>query len=262
MEIALLDHEGDEAKTSKEFPWLPADKKGKGKKTFATALYWDAASKRILVFAEGKTGIYDPEKDALVMLDNVIPVPVGNVPARPDGKGFLALVTGGERTELAFIGWDGKRQKIDRGDIELKAAEMRWDRDTAHLVGPGGALDLDTAKLTSAFRPEGKPELLPADGEIACLFTFADGKTKVCVYDWVEKFETKRDLPHQRVEIQRLGEKKRDVLERRTRGLVTLYPSPDRKLVAVRYRPEGRATQVIALIDTSGKVVHEIDVKD
>jgi hypothetical protein len=247
MEIVLLDREGQEVKNSKEFPWFPADKKAKGKRTFATALHWDAVSNRILVFSEGKTGIYDPDKDALIVLGDVVPLPLGNAPVRPDGKGFLALETGRERTEVAFIDWTGKRQQINLGDKELTAVEARWEKDTARLIRPGGVLDLDTMKLA---------------GELAILFTFPDGKTKVCVYDWVEKSETKRDIPHQRVEIQRLGEKKRDVLERRTRGIMTLYPSPDRKLVAVRYRPEGQATQLIAIIDGNGKIVDEIKVKD
>ncbi len=165
------------------------------------------------------------------------------------------------RTEVAFFAWDGQRQKIDRGDKELQAAEMRWEKDMARLIGPGGVLDLDTTKLSAVMRTE-KPSLLPADGELALLYTFPDGKTKVCVYDWVEKSETKLDIPHQRVEIQHLGAKKREVMERRTRGIVTLYPSPDRQLVAVRYRQEGRPTQVIAIIDTNGRIVDEIKVKD
>ncbi len=242
MEIVLLNREGDEVKTSKEFPWLPADKNAKGKRTYATALAWNAAAKRVLVFSEGRTGIYDPDKDALLLLENVVPVPLGNAAMRPDGKGFLALVTGGERTEIAFIDWDGKRQKIDRGDNELKAAELAWDKDTARLTSPGGALDLDTAKLTAAFRPDGKPELLPADGELKLLHRFPDGKANVCVYEWVEKSPTSRDVTYQRVEVQRLGDKKRDILERRTRGVVTLFSSPDRKLVAVRYRPAARSS--------------------
>ena len=102
-----------------------------------------------------------------------------------------------------------------------------------------------------------------ADGELALLGTFPDGKTKVCVYDWVEKSETKRDLPHQRLEIQRLGEKKREnPWSDGMRGIVTLYPSPDRKLVRPRHRPEGQPTQLIAIIDANGKVVDEIKVKD
>jgi hypothetical protein len=262
MEIALLNRDGDEVKTSKEFPWLPADKNAKGKRTYAAALLWSGAAKRMVVFSEGKTGIYDPDKDALVLLENVVPVPLGNAALRPDGKGFLALITGGERTEIAFVDWDGKRHTIDRGDKELKAAELVWDKDTAQLTGPGGALDLDTAKLTAAFRPAEKLELLPADGELKLLHRFPDGKTSVCVYEWVEKSQTSRDITHQRVEVQRLGEKKRDILERRTRGIMTLFPSPDRNLVAVRYRPEGSPRQVIAVIDASGRVVHEIDVKD
>ena len=260
MEIVLLDMEGQEVKSSKEFPWLPADKTAKGKRTFATALFWGASAQHLLVFSEEKTGIYDVEQDALVVLDKVVPFPLGNSPVRPDGKGFLSLVTGLERTEVAFIDWEGKRRKIDV-KWELKAAELRWEKDVAHLIGPDGVLDFDTTRLTAAFRID-KPELLPTDGDLALLHTFPDGKTKVCVYDWIEKSATKRDQMHQRVEIQRLGEKKRDILERRTRGIVSLYPSPDRKLVAVRYRPEGFQKQVIAIIDASGKVVQEIDVKD
>jgi hypothetical protein len=262
LQIVLLNRDGDEVKTSDEFPWQPADPKAKGKRTYATALVWSAAAKRIIVFSEGKTGIYDPDSNKLLPLANVVPVPLGNAAVRPDGKGFLALLTGGERTEIAFIGWDGKRQPIQLGDNELKATELVWDKDTARLIGAGGALDLDTAKLTATFRPEVKPSLLPADGDLKLIHAFPGGKAYVCVYEWVEKSTTSRDVAHQRLEVHRLSEKKRDILERRTRGVMTLFPSPDRKLVAVRYRPEGSARQVIVVIDANGKVMHEIDVKD
>jgi hypothetical protein len=260
LQVVIFLSTGAEEWRSTAFEWLPSKEETDLGPTF---VFW-MAKDRLLLFA-GEMALYERDRDRLVRLGAVQPLLVSPFPVRPDGKGFLAVRdTKDGKSELVFVNWQGKAQPIEGQlpDFEKDnfplGYRLRWEKDTAILSGPTMAIRADTrtGKLT---RSEDRPAVLPAEGNLFVAHPFPRAGTILCCYQ-VTKPRKIGGLGVWRIELHDPAAKKRQVLFNRCEVLPVAFPSPDGKMVALRYSVEKEKMKIL-ILDSAGKKVGDFEIE-
>jgi hypothetical protein len=259
LQVAIYLSTGTEEWRSTAFEWNRSTNR-KETDLGETYVYW-LTKDRLLVQA-GETALYERDRDRLVRLPGVGPYPAVSSPVRPDGKGFLALHrTRDSKDELAFVDWQGKVHPI-AGEWPPEPFPfgyfLRWEKDTAILAGPATTLraDTHTRKLT---QDKVRPAVMAADGDLCLAYPFPRIRTVLCLYQDSKPRpgETEKFC---RIELHDLAARKRRLLLDRCALVPLAFPSPDGKMVALRYYPTQETCRIL-ILDSAGKKVAEFDVE-
>jgi hypothetical protein len=246
---------------------------------FPTYLGWGTADK-LVAWPTGdeelarhsisqQSAIYDLKADELRVVEGV-PAAVHGRAARPDGKGFLVL----SFSSLSFRDWKGRGGPIkidpyreDWGPQHVATlAHGAWSKKVYRLYQAGKLLEVDTERGKAVEKPV-KLELMESRGKLQQAFPFKGGQTWLCLY--VIDKDGKRDrlgVPSVpvRLEVQTPGRKNRKVVLKEgeynlpVSGVFCFFPSPDDKLVAVRFLHNKSKKDVIFVIDARGEIVAEV----
>jgi hypothetical protein len=234
---------------------------------------WSAEGDRLVVGSPFKSShVYDLKTRKVVSLKQRQLALFGSSAARPDGKAFVAWGKDG----FDSVDFAGKPRRLD-GDAELRkdmdkpgaasqkwgamltfpfVFDSQWEGSVATVAWRDSRLRLDTAKGTVATEEHKSPRT--TDGKvIRQAHAFKSSTVRVVELRAPTKDDQNAVVPC-RVEVAR--GKKADVVVAEA-GLVKLFPSPDGKLVAVRWfrKPPGNTEEAgmggLLLIDAGGKVV-------
>jgi deoxyribonuclease V len=232
VEVVFFDLAGKEVKRGRAHTWSK-DRDPNGPNLELVMVSWPLPNK--LLIYSGTTGIYDRERDQIIQVEEVMPWLTGNTPVRPDRKMFLAELQNGDQPKLGLVDWEGKIQPLNwvipQGNL-APCVELIWDGNIARLVSAEAAWLVDTDKKTIKELEKGAPNVLKGEGELRCMHTFPEGGYRLCVFQC--KIEGK-DSNYARIELQKPADRKQLVLVKKVNPFLTLFPSPDRKRVAVRY---------------------------
>jgi hypothetical protein len=176
----------------------------------------------------------------------------GNVPCRPDGKGFLAM--GDKNSGLFFIDWEGKETKFDVKDGAFDAPnnqiiDFRWNGNKATIIGNNESFSVDTeAGKVSKLEQEPLQEPGKEGEKLTNRLTFAENRLEFRSFTRMQPNQGNQT----RLEIrdQKSG-KVRVLVDNQTECFV--FPSPNRKWLAVR--TQGK----ILLINDQGEVAAEVE---
>jgi hypothetical protein len=272
LQVVVYDRQGREVHRSKTFPWGERPERVIGCEGYPQ-LFWAPQGNRLLVHAALISGICDLNKDQAVMLGAAIPSIYGTTPIRPDGKGFLLARENG----VSFVDWEGREAaiKLPVDKTSGRLAEFpscpaavcwtRWEDDGAIATWKGVQLRIDTTKQIGTWHQLDDETAWAFDGkEIQQLYAFPDGKTKIVV-QYLVSWRDFRDAGLATVRVLFVGPR-----PNQRRALVEeayhcgVYPSPDKKLVALRYYPvttrDSRLLQDrILIVDAEAEMVAEID---
>lgn len=253
--VQLIVHglDGKELKRSKEFDWLKSDKADKGE--WLSIVFWGAPTK-LLVTGVHKdvatnTGIYDTERDEMIVVPDRFPFIDALTPCRADGKGFLA---GRDKSsDLEFIDWSGKTTKLDLRadwirDNDQHLVDFRWDGAKAIMLGTRESCTVDTNTGAVTFQKAVEVLEPKKPGEtLAQLVTFADNRLDLRVFEWMDANTAK----HARMEIRDRNTGNARSLVGDQSGLV--FPSPDRRWLAIRMDKK------ILVVDKNGNIAAEVE---
>jgi hypothetical protein len=269
LQILFHNLNGKTKKLSKAFSLPQAAKE--------SSLFWGPPEDIIVVSVSEDqlrmVGIYDVKNDTLKILKDALPCLFAGRPARPDGKGFVVTKWKGQSClGLSFVDSDGKERPIAMNPpIENYQDKERmlqcpyfftssWDGAKALISTSKDRFEIDTDKLLCKFDSFdlGKPN----DENLICQqFLFPGSQNVVRILDC--KGANKHRLEfldaHQKRILTLMENDKHD-------GPVVLFPSPNGKLVAAcwetRNGKPGGPTDMIWVIDESGKVVAKVEVRD
>ncbi|HYV39112.1 MAG TPA: hypothetical protein VE988_25725 [Gemmataceae bacterium] len=140
VQFVIYDMQGKQVKQSKEFVWFAGKVEGF---VFSTPgmLFWSPKADMIVVTDNSETAIYNVAADTLKVLEKTVPAIHGGSPIRPDGKGFLAVISNKaviankdkNKSRLVFMDWTGVEHRIDTTpfDKTLEAAAQGKKKDDA-----------------------------------------------------------------------------------------------------------------------------------
>src|SRR5262249_5579237 len=204
----------------------------------ASLLHWSPDGKKILVDF-GTLGndsaklVYDVDRDDSSTITKATPI-YGTQPIRPDSKGFLAEADlPGAKRGLAFLDWAGKVTPVEGIDASLNEwVEVSWEKGKVLWQSRDALFHIDTA-TAKAERSDAKLDVPLNKGEQVRTCTFADGKTRLCIFSYLETTSGGHNESFHRIEVRAPGQKPIVVAERTAGHAPFGAPSPDRNLVAV-----------------------------
>jgi hypothetical protein len=267
--VRVFGRDGKLLHRSKDIEWK-AKAKGKEKdEPQVVQAAWSPDGDKLLLADVLRTAIYDLKTTKVTFVEGLV-LTFGNRPIRPDGKG--AVTYGQEK--FNWVDWSGKAQAINvklpeekkgKADPEGDALMMlfpllfdsKWEGKVARVAFGEGDLRLDTGKLTGEMRPEKKD----GPGTVRQSHTFPGGTV-------VRIVETKKDGGLEgplALEVVKPGGK--ELLSRGPK-VMKLYPSPDGRLVAVRYSEDfealftDRKSDRILVLDSAGKKLADFPVAE
>jgi hypothetical protein len=270
FQVVVYDVQGKEVQRTRPI-LLERKESGKEEKKneFPLWLFWAPPEQgdKVLLQASNGCALIDLKENRVTDLGKQLLLVLGDTPVRPDGKGFLALVAGPDETakemDLTFCDWQGNKQVISRCDERscstlffpfLVAA--RWQGAVATVRGRGLEVVVDTQKQIMTVAKL-KPERTAENHAIRQAYRL--GKTGTLVR--VVELEDRNNSPV-RVEIVPQGAPAKVLTSKA--GIVSLTPSPDGKMLAVRYSywELFRETEEhLAVIDARGEVLANIDLQ-
>jgi hypothetical protein len=272
LHVVLYDLRGKEVQRTKAFAWGDRPRGDVTHEKYAQ-LFWAPKGGKVLVHANGHTGICDLDRDEAVMLGAAAPMIYGTTPVRPDGTAFL--ITRPDKT-VALVDWDGKPSAVaaPAGDptgryesiLPAPAAMCwaRWDGPVAVATWKGGQSRIDTARRAITVQQADEATWAVDGKEVQQVYTFPDGKTKLLVL-YLMSYRDFRDagLPTVRVDVAGPGPGQRRTLVPKAFHC-GVYPSPSGELVALRYTAPaaaaaGRPPDTVAVVNATGEVVAEVD---
>jgi hypothetical protein len=271
LRVIVYDLAGKEVHRSKALLWGEEPQGDVGFEKYPQ-LFWAPQGNRVLVHANKHSGIYTPDTDRAVMLGAAVPLIYGTTPIRPDGKGFL--IARDDRT-VALVDWEGKPTAVELpagvGGLHWSLLPTpavncwaRWEGDTAVATWKGGRLRIDTGRRVATLGAPDRTEWAFDDKEVQQVHTFPGDKTKlVVVYLLSPRDYRDAGLPTMRVAFMGPEADQRKTLIKETFHC-GVYPSPDKKLVALRHvargpAPGARPRDVIWVVDARGEVVARIE---
>jgi hypothetical protein len=254
------------------------------------ALNWSGPADKLLLVTLERAGIFDLTKEKFTSLDNsrdkalglgpgdkilvtpdVVPIPYYNRPVRPDGKGFLAMYGDSVRT-LIFCDWDGGVTFF--GGIPKEGipepTHCAWVKNTFRFYTTEGTTDADTegGKLKVKDSTD-KTTVIPPKGDPIRFFPFAGDDSLLCIFHEPKRTGSRgicEESREFRFEIQRPTINQRKVILRGedycmgSWGIYEIFPSPDDKLVAVRFVDLKQKAERILVIDAKGEIIADITV--
>jgi hypothetical protein len=235
-------------------------------------VYWSPRGDKLLISEEYWARLYDLKTHKLTPIAGPA-VTFGTTPIRPDGKAFLVH---NWKKEYRLIDWEGKEQAIKPGFGTLKGdkeaqkdkqlmlrlplySTSGWDGPVATVAGLGSRFRIDTARLTLTEAAWEPPRT--AEGWMVLFrHSFPKGATVRAV--------GRRSSPYPlHIEVSRPG-KATELLVLKA-GYVMFFPSPDGRLLAVRW---GESTEAlygdpkkqdrILVLDAKGDVIANIKVRE
>jgi hypothetical protein len=136
-QIVLYDLQGKQLDESKEFVWAPADPK-RFEAPSGTMLFWSPQNDMLVVWNAKSTGLYNPQKGTMKVLDKTTAVVHAGTPILPDGSGVLLIITEGDpkdkKARLVVMDWAGNEQKIDIASLETAVKDKKGDLGTKELA--------------------------------------------------------------------------------------------------------------------------------
>lgn len=224
-------------------------------------VWWSPRGDKLLVSEEFWARLYDLKRQKLTVLPGPA-ITFGTTAVRPDGKAFL--VQNG-KDQYHLVDWDGKTRAIKpgaaalvpddhdqrRGMLRLPLhAQSGWDGPVASVAGLGSRFRVDTARLSLTMEDYKPPRT--AEGEVVRVRHSFPGGTTVRLVD-------------PRLEVVRPGKAPRVLV--RDAGFVMFFPSPDGKLLAVRWAEtigalfgEPKKKDRILVLGARGEVVADLNV--
>ncbi|HLW68599.1 MAG TPA: hypothetical protein VKS79_24985 [Gemmataceae bacterium] len=256
LQLTFYDTTGKELRTSKEYDWVEK-KKENDNDSWPTLVFWCTAEKVLVTPIHSDvptiTAIIDLKSKEIVKVKDRFPFFYpGNIPCRPDGKGFLAM--GDKNSGLFFVDWDGKETKLEIKEAALDAAnnqlvDFRWNGNKAIIIGSNESftVDTETAKV-SKFDPPPLQDPGKEGERIMNRLLFAGDRFEFRPFARMQPNQANQ----QRLEVrdQKSG-KVRVLLDNQTDCFV--FPSPDKKWLAVR--TQGK----ILLINDQGEIAAEVE---
>ncbi len=273
MQVRLYGLDGKELHRSPDFEWKPDDGKADDTQTRPTRLFWSPKGDKVLVtdYIEdrGRTGVYDPATKKAVLLDG-FPAAFAGTPVRPDGKGFLLAQGENDALELFFVDWQGNKQAValkpgaaadnDKRNALVWASfyTSRWDGNRALVTRGGSRITVDTAKLAAAHEAvepesvEGKP--------VEQQYAFAAGaRLRVLTVEEPDPEDANKKIEFHLLEVVKKGVKGPGAVVAKSKAPYLLAPSPDGKMVAMRYVAAGTDTQKLLVVNGAGEVVADLE---
>jgi hypothetical protein len=296
VEVIVFDRDGMELHRSAKLKWPNSLADGEG--LFAQ-VFWVPGQDKLLLDANQSSGFYDLTTKSIVMLEHVRPSTYRNTPIRPDGKGFLAVLTDGN---LAFIDWDGNKHKIQvtpkdkypiggltpldelnrqigdgpRGMFQFPMLHSsRWDDSTAVVSWDDRRLKIDTDKLTATV-DQIKPAM-SADGKLIQDQVKLAGGAVVRAVELRTRYPKPTNDPNWpnhwegpqrgrfRVEVVKPNENEPTTLMHEA-FVFMIDPSPDGKKAVVKCMKASESAKsksdqdMLFLIDGNGDVADKIDL--
>ena len=224
-----------------------------------SALNWDGPPEKIIVFG-GEAAVYDCEKDTWIQFEDLIPWPIGNIPMRPDGKGFVAIVDSGEGEELCIVDWNGKIARFDDrallGEKSDPLLTSEWNGDVFLLIFGDEILEYDTSSM-KASRKKKSIDLVPSDGELTAFYRFPGNESQLCQFTTkkAEDSDFKEEQWKLEIQIPALGKRKVLFTSREYTSFVTFFPSPDNKKVALEFMDRKDDKREIVVVDNNGDIL-------
>jgi WD40 repeat protein len=270
IEIVIYDFIGKLVQRSKVERWGKSDPEKLEPQ--CVWLEWSPDGATIGGFAFGAdTFLYDVKKDTIVRREGM-PLQVGGFAFRPDGKGLL--ISGNAPEGLRFLDVSGKERaiKLPKLSDESQQAKLRellsevvtssWKGEAVMLSRGSATLTIDTETLKATFDPtarkivanepkELRHELPLAGGARLRVLQFTDSAAFIDkAYYHIELFDPKTT------------EKARPILNF-VHTDVGFCPSPDGKLMAIRYSPHRDGTKDrIAVINAKGEILSDEQVNE
>ena len=229
-----------------------------------TMLFWGPLNDQIIISSwtsdKPKSAVYDVKNNRISIVPGVMAAAFSGNPFRPDGKGFIVGKFGDKDfTGMSFIDRQGKKHDIalkpealdseDKLDMLILpfVHSSSWEGNKAVVFNAKWRFEIDTERFVGKLvsSPQGQ---LNKGKELRQQYAFPN--TSKVVRVWKSLFE--------RLEIFDSLEKKSKTLIEEANGCV-VFPSPNRKLVAVRCfegeRKEGKRSDLILVINQQGEIV-------
>jgi hypothetical protein len=179
LEVIVFDRDGKELHRSEKMEWVMH---GPSQGRRAAQVFWVPDQDKLLLENDGLTGLYDLKMKTVAKLDVTLTT-YGATPIRPDGKGFLALKSGGNPV---LVDWDGREQEIKPtpGDARRNRGgespldgmllfpmmhSSHWDGSTAVVSWDNVRVTIDADKRTAAlehFKPALSVDKLVVQNEV------------------------------------------------------------------------------------------------
>ena len=285
LEVIVFDRDGKELHHSAKLEWTARQTAGTDDKT-APQAFWVPGQDQLLVYSDGKTGVYDLKTKSIVKHEMIIST-FGASPILPNGKGYLSYDKEGEGG-LVVVDWDGKEKKIEltpkdalntfgNNDSPLQGMlyfplmhASRWDGPAAVVSWNDVRVKIDPDKASGAvekFKPA-----LSEDKKVIQQQVRLVGGGVVRAAELTKRYTADRgqgDPPFgsYRVEVLKQGAKEPKTLMDGA-GFYMIYPSPDGKKAVVKcsksleaiFTDSNPEQDSLFLIDGLGDVAAKIDL--
>ncbi len=274
LTVHVFDRDGKRLHRSKELPWGKRLKSGGRQFPSVAQVAWSPRGDRLLLGDDAQTGIYDLKTHELLEVEGLIWA-FGSSPVRPDGKGAVVVGRGG----AYWLEWDGKAsplldgKKKDRvtfdesgrrlGMLFVALCNSRWEGPVARLSLPGLEVRLDTKKMR-AEELAGE-EVGPKAPTVRQARSFAGG-VGVRLVEEVGADGGQFDFSRAgRLEVLRPGKPPEVIVK--AAHYVKFFPSPDGKLLAVRWYPTTRGpppgkNDRILVLNARGETVADLKASE
>ena len=227
------------------------------------ALNWAGPEDKIIV-AGGQAAIYDCQQDLWIELEEMIPAPFGNMPTRPDGKGFVAIAESKQGEHLCFIDWDGWIKKFDHDPLaDSQIGSMigaAWNGNVYVLHYKDVVFEFDTTTM-KASRKQNGIQVIESEGELTAYYRFAENDSQLCHFTKEKTDNAGNKTQEWKLEIQKPAKGKSKVIAT-SNDYETLseffFPSPDGAKVAIDMTDESGDQRVILVIDNEGKTLARV----
>lgn len=261
VQVRIYSSDGKEVKRSAWFERKMGDPAEKDKE-HVTYLHWPTPDRILLLGYE--FGIYDLTNDRLISAGDMVPWPFGTSPIRPDGMGCLAVRGREESLVLFFLEWDGTARNL--GVLPRKSENgleylAEWDGDIGWLMIADVMYEVDTARKTVQSTKR-RPPVLKAEGKLEAYHVFPGGKKALCAYRH-EVGMGKSKQSWQSVEVHDLALSTRKRVLKKCSLWPFLFPSPDRKVVALKYNTGGsKDPSRLLVVGADGKVISDLQLEN
>jgi hypothetical protein len=275
LELTFYDLDGKELQRSPRTVWRRQGLYVEEAAAY-TALLWGPKGKedKVAVFeasgAASDWGLYDLKTKRLVVFTHQL------FSYGPDAGGFVvANARNWDPKSIAFVDWDGKKHPITMKELDKESLEKdgiglglptvvvpsgipladllgKWEGTTFIGTLSEYRVRIDTEKRVGVFGQHPADKVTAKKPAVSDEYAFPEGGATVRVL-WPEPLDAYRQL-----EVVKPGHKKGQVIVRRTMQVISLTPSPNKKLLVVRVSKTGNFPDRILLLNRDGKLVKEI----
>jgi hypothetical protein len=276
LQVIIYDMNGKVIQRSGSFIYSEAGASEPKDKLGLTVLFWGPQDNQMVISSytsTAKSAIYNIKTNSFSIMPEAMPAAFGGSPVRPDRQGFLVAKVSEKKKDLtgmSFIDTKGKEHAIVLKLEALSSQEKQqtdmlvfpflftshWDGNKAVVFNAKWRFEIDTDRLVGKLMSTPVVQINKGK-EIRQQFTFP-GIFKV-IRVWTSKKEQAEKSDHLEI-FDSKDETTKVLIEKATN--CTAFPSPNRKLVAVRCREaetkEGKQSDLILVINQQGQVIGQI----